>query len=263
MAPFIVWNFDSNDSQTPENKHSSFKSFFRWRKSPLRAESSHSEAENGANILLMRAHLKMCLCGKFQVNNIKAVTPGLKIQGTDSESGFSASVIIRVKYKHTQMRWSETRGSGLFRSVNVETDEDKASLPLCSSDMQTCDWASWETVLQWRQRNVKTLVRLSVCVCTQGNLGVVETLNKSLKETHHLFLLSVRRCDSVPQTEHTHKQTHYAVSFTAKQCGKASEIRGPSFEGSSKNKTDVYGIFLRGGGQIQFNCRSKTTVSLS
>lgn len=105
--------------------------------------------------------------------------------------------------------------------------------------------------------------RPSVCLYTQGNLGVVETLNKSLKETHHLFLLSVRRCDSVPQTEHTHKQTHYAVSFTAKQCGKASEIRGPSFEGSSKNKTDVYGIFLRGGGQIQFNCRSKTTVSLS
>lgn len=148
---------------------------------------------------------------------------------------------------------------GLFRCVNVETDEDKASL--CSSDMQTCDWASWETVLQRRQRNVKTLVRL--CVCTQGNLGVVETLNKSLKETHRLFLLSVCRCDSVPQTEHTHKQTHYAVSFTAKQCGNASEIRGPSFQGSSKNKPDVYGIFLRGGGQIQFNCRSKTTVSLS
>lgn len=168
------------------------------------------------------------------------------------------------------MRWSETRGSGLFRSVNVETDEDKASLPLCSSDMQTCDWAPRETVLQRRQRNVKHQVQRShvktpvrPCVCTQGNLGVVETLNKSLKETHHLFLLSVRRCDSVPQTEHTHKQTHYAVSFTAKQCGKASEIRGPSFEGGSKNKTDVYGIFLRGGGQIQFNCRSKTTVSLS
>lgn len=150
--------------------------------------------------------------------------------------------------------WRQTRTKRLFLSARLTCKHvtERLEKLYCSGDKET--WSIKCRDHTWRRSSVRVFVPKETWVLS---------LNKSLKETHHLFLLSVRRCDSVPQTEHTHKQTHYAVSFTAKQCGKASEIRGPSFEGSSKNKTDVYGIFLRGGGQIQFNCRSKTTVSLS